>query len=169
MIEIENTELKIIHLCSGLIINNIMLQILNLSMASKKIGFTLPAFRNVSIPPSPNSLKKILRTYSKSSPTSWHESEMPSSSLHMIGTPGPQSVFATHPTPTSSGGDWQLQLLSSLHSYVIASVVADFSHNMILREEVCSVRIIISITNVLQPFSQNNSLKMVCTYSLSWH
>ena len=50
MIEIENKELKIIHLCSGLIINNIMLQILNLSMASKKIGIPLTALRNVSTP-----------------------------------------------------------------------------------------------------------------------
>ena len=41
---------------------------------------------------------------------------------------------------------------------MIASAVADFSHNIILREEVCSVRIIISINNVLQMFSQNNSL-----------
>ena len=37
-------------MCSGLIINNIMLQILNLSMASKNIGNPLPAFRIVSIP-----------------------------------------------------------------------------------------------------------------------
>ena len=35
-------------MCSGLIINNIMLQILNLSMASKKIGVPLTAFSNVS-------------------------------------------------------------------------------------------------------------------------
>ena len=34
LIEIESQELKIIHLCSGLIVNNIMLPILNLSMPS---------------------------------------------------------------------------------------------------------------------------------------
>ena len=45
-----------------------------------------------------------------------------------------------------------------MHAYMIASAVADFSHNITLREEVCSVRIIISINNVLQMFSQNNSL-----------
>ena len=37
-------------MCSGLIINNIMLQILNLSMASKKIAIPLTACRNVSNP-----------------------------------------------------------------------------------------------------------------------
>ena len=76
----------------------------------------------------------------------------------MIGTPGPQSVFATHPPPTPSDGGWQLQLLSLLHAYMIASAVKDFSHNIILHEEVCSVRIIIGITNVLQAFSQNNNI-----------
>ena len=59
MIEIENKELKIIHLCSGLIINNIMLRILNLSMVSKKIGIPLPAFGNVSIPAPPIPFKKF--------------------------------------------------------------------------------------------------------------
>ena len=60
MIEIENKELKIIHLCSGLIISNIMLQILNnLSMASKTIGIPLPAFRNVSVPAPPIPFKEF--------------------------------------------------------------------------------------------------------------
>ena len=44
-IELENKEL---HLRSGL---SIMLQILNLSMRSKKIGIPLPAFRNFYHPP----------------------------------------------------------------------------------------------------------------------
>ena len=57
MIEIENKKLQITHFCSGLVINNIMLQILNLSMASKNIGISLPAFRIISIPPSQNPLK----------------------------------------------------------------------------------------------------------------
>ena len=78
--------------------------------------------------------------------------------IYMIGTPGPQSVFAVFVVMVDN---------FSFYILFIASAVADFSHNIILREEVCSVRIVISITNVLQMFSQNNSLKIVCTDSLS--
>ena len=52
-IELENEEL---HLRSGL---SIMLQILNLSMRSKKTG--IPPFLPSEILPSPYSLQKILR------------------------------------------------------------------------------------------------------------
>ena len=44
---------------------------------------------------------------------------------------------------------------------MIASAVKDFSHNIILQEEVCSVRIILGITNVLQTFSQNDNINNI--------